>query len=77
MSPYVHIGSAASLPRRRQVSWRIVVRSAGSLLRDWIRRRQRRREFLDYIAIDHRATADTGWAANDARDWAERPFWQP
>jgi len=28
------------------------------------------------MAIDHRAAADIGVTAGDARDWAERPFWR-
>lgn len=41
------------------------------------RRRQReRRELLDFMAGDHRAAADMGITAYDARSWAERPFWR-
>ena len=77
MSHYVHSDSAASLPRGRQISWHAFFQSANNLMRTWIRRRQQRQELLDYFTIDHRAAADMGVAADDARDWAERPFWQP
>jgi len=39
-------------------------------------RRRHRRELLDYLASDHRAAADIGVTPNDARIWAERPFWR-
>ena len=29
------------------------------------------------MAIDYRAASDMGVTDNDARDWAERPFWRP
>jgi uncharacterized protein YjiS (DUF1127 family) len=76
MSHYLHGESAAALAERRPISWRLFFSRANELVRSWIRRRQQRQELLDYIAIDHRATADLGVAANDARDWAERPFWR-
>jgi uncharacterized protein YjiS (DUF1127 family) len=77
MSHYLHGNSAAALRQCRQVSWRMFFQSADNMVRNWIKRRQQRQEFLDYMALDHRAAADIGLAANDARDWAERPFWQP
>jgi len=77
MSHYLHGDSAAALQQRRQISWRMLFQSADNMVRNWIKRRQQRQEFLDYMVLDHRAAADIGLAANDARDWAERPFWQP
>jgi uncharacterized protein YjiS (DUF1127 family) len=77
MSHYLRGNSAAALRQRRQISWRMFFQSADDVVRSWIKRRQQRQEFLDYMALDHRAAADIGLAANDARDWAERPFWQP
>jgi len=77
MSHYFHRESAAALSERRPISWRIVFNSATDTMRTWVRRRQQRRELIDYMAIDHRAAADMGITDNDARDWAERPFWRP
>jgi len=37
-------------------------------------RRRHRRELLDYLASDHRAAADLGITAYEARLWSERPF---
>jgi uncharacterized protein YjiS (DUF1127 family) len=77
MSHYLPGEAAAALAQRRPMSWRGSLHSATRLLRSWVRRRQQRRELLDYMAIDHRAAVDLGVSANDARDWAKRPFWRP
>jgi uncharacterized protein YjiS (DUF1127 family) len=50
--------------------------SVAGMMRIWARRRQQRRELLDFMTIDHRAAADMGVAVNDAREWAYRPFWR-
>jgi uncharacterized protein YjiS (DUF1127 family) len=64
------------LPARRPISWRVFFDGASETVRSWIERRRQRQELLDYIAIDHRAAADLGVTGNEARDWAQRPFWR-
>jgi uncharacterized protein YjiS (DUF1127 family) len=58
------------------VSWRGLFGFPLVMLRTWLQRRRERQELLRYMASDHRATADMGININNARDWAERPFWQ-
>jgi len=78
MSPYLHGQSAASaLAERHPISWHQFILNAVSLIRTWVQRRRQRHELHDYLTIDHRAAADIGIAANDACDWADRPFWRP
>jgi uncharacterized protein YjiS (DUF1127 family) len=77
MSQYLQRESAVALVERRPISWRVSFDGAIDILRAWIRRRQHRQELLAFMDIDHRAAADMGVSANDARDWAERPFWRP
>lgn len=76
MSHYLPGQSAAAFTERRPISWRVLLRGAAEIVRTWLSRRRQRQEFLAYIAIDHRVAADLGVGANDARDWAERPFWR-
>jgi uncharacterized protein YjiS (DUF1127 family) len=76
MSHYLSGQSAAALAQLRPISWRVFLHSAAQMGRTWISRRRQRQELLDYMAIDHRAAADLGVTGNDARDWAERPFWR-
>jgi uncharacterized protein YjiS (DUF1127 family) len=77
MSHYLHGESAAGFAGGRAFPWRAFLNGAAATARTWLMRRQQRQELLDYMATDHRATADIGVAGNDARDWAKRPFWQP
>jgi uncharacterized protein YjiS (DUF1127 family) len=78
MSHYLHReAAAAALAQHRPISRHQVLRAASDLLRTWIERRRQRQELRNYLAIDHRAPADLGVAGNDARDWADRPFWRP
>ena len=78
MSHYRRGESAAgALAERRPIFWRQFILDAVSWLRISIKRRRQRCELLDYLTIDHRAAADLGVSANDARDWADRPFWHP
>jgi uncharacterized protein YjiS (DUF1127 family) len=76
MSHYLHSDSAAVFPERRSIPWRTLLRGAIDVMRSWFTRRQQRRELLDFMTIDHRAAADIGVTGNDARDWAQRPFWR-
>ena len=76
MSHYLHGETAAALTQARPVFWRPSVRDLARMVSTWISRRQQRQELLDYVALDHRAAADLGVSANDARDWADRPFWR-
>lgn len=81
MSHYLHGQSAAALSERPPVFWPIFCSSAivtvRTMMRTWAKRRQHRQELRDYVAIDHRATADMGITSSNARDWAKRPFWRP
>jgi uncharacterized protein YjiS (DUF1127 family) len=77
MSHYIHRESTATLAARPSFPWRTFFNNAAEVVGTWFRRRQQRQELRDYMAIDHRAAADMGVSANDARDWAERPFWRP
>jgi hypothetical protein len=74
MSHYPHAEPAATFARRRPISWRLFFQAAIDMARTRTRHRQQRQELLDYLASDHRAAADLGVNANDARAWAERPF---
>jgi uncharacterized protein YjiS (DUF1127 family) len=76
MSHYLHREAVAALAERRPISLSLFFHSVANMMGTWFRRRQQRQELLDYISIDHRATADLGVTRNDARDWAERPFWR-
>jgi len=76
MSHYLHGETAAAFSQRRPISWRLLFEGINKRLHGWITRQQQRQELLDYLSIDHRAAADLGISANDARDWAERPFWR-
>jgi len=78
MSHYVHGRLGAVYGRRRRsISWRAFANSAAETVRTWMRRRRQRQELIDFMAIDYRAASDMGVTDNDARDWAERPFWRP
>lgn len=76
MSHNLHGESTAAFAERRWYPSRTFFSSVIDIMRTWIRRRQQRQELLDYMAIDHRAAADIGATGNEAREWAERPFWR-
>jgi uncharacterized protein YjiS (DUF1127 family) len=76
MSHYLHSQPATVFGERWSVPWRALFASVAGMMRIWARRRQQRRELLDFMTIDHRAAADMGVTVNDARDWAQRPFWR-
>jgi uncharacterized protein YjiS (DUF1127 family) len=76
MSHYLHSQSTTVFGERGLVPWRALFASVAGMMRIWARRRQQRRELLDFMTIDHRAAADMGVAVNDAREWAYRPFWR-
>jgi len=76
MSHYLHSQTAAAFAERRSLPWRTFFTSLAGMVRIWAQRRQQRRELLDFMTIDHRAAADMGVTINDARDWAQRPFWR-
>jgi uncharacterized protein YjiS (DUF1127 family) len=76
MSHYLHSQSATVFGEHGSVPWRALFASVAGMMRIWARRRQQRRELLDFMTIDHRAAADMGVTVNDARDWAQRPFWR-
>jgi len=76
MSHYLHSHSLAGLSARRSIPWRAFFNRAVDMVRMWARRQRRRHELLDFMAIDHRAAADIGVTGNDAREWAQRPFWR-
>jgi uncharacterized protein YjiS (DUF1127 family) len=77
MPHYLGHASAATLPERRPISWRVFFDGAIEMVKTWARRRRHRQELLDYITIDHRAAADMGISGTDTLDWAKRPFWRP
>jgi len=78
MSHYVHGRSRAVYGRQRwSIPWRAFASGAVDAARIWMRRRRQRQELIVFLAIDHRAASDMGVTHNDARDWAERPFWRP
>jgi len=76
MSHYLHSQSATAFAEHRSIPWRTLFTSVAGIVRIWARRRQQRQELLDFMTIDHRAAADMGVTVNDARDWAQRPFWR-
>jgi uncharacterized protein YjiS (DUF1127 family) len=64
------------------VAWRGSVRrnafvgDVATLLRTWMQRWRSRRELLDYMATEYRATSDLGVGRADAETWARMPFWR-
>jgi uncharacterized protein YjiS (DUF1127 family) len=76
VSHYLHSESATAFAERWSIPWRALFTSVAGIVRIWAQRRQQRRELLDFMTIDHRAAADMGVTVNDARDWAQRPFWR-
>jgi len=46
------------------------------LVRVWMARRRLRRELLEFMATDHRATSDMRITEEDAMTWASTPFWR-
>jgi len=77
MSCYVRGGGLASaLAKRRSLPWLAFLDGIVELARTCRRRREQRRELLEYLALDHRAAADIGITGQEARNWAERPFWR-
>jgi len=56
------------------IAWRAWAERIVAGLRAYRMRRRHRRELLDYLASDHRAAADLGITAYEARLWSERPF---
>lgn len=68
--------SIAAFAGSRTYSWRAFFKSLADTARIWLKRRRDRQELLDYLAIDHRAPNDIGIDRSNAREWAERPFWQ-
>jgi len=76
MSQYLHSQSAAALGARRSIQWRSLFANVAGTMWMWVRRRQQRQELLDFMTIDHRAASDIGMTSNDARDWAQRPYWR-
>jgi uncharacterized protein YjiS (DUF1127 family) len=77
MSHYLPGESAAAFAEHWSFAWRAFLSRLADTAYTWVSRRQQRQELLDYMAMDHRVAADIGVNANDARDWAERPFWRP
>lgn len=77
MSRYLDGGSAAAFAGSRSFSWRTFFKGLSDTLRIFLERRRQRQELLWYLATDHRAAKDIGIDRSDAREWAERPFWQP
>jgi len=77
MSCHPHTGSPAAFAARRWFSWRALFDGVIDSVRACRRRRRQRQELLDYLASDHRAVADIGMTAYDARAWSARPFWRP
>jgi len=75
MSHHFQGGTTAAVVVRRQ-AWRPFIAAAAEMMRTWSMRWRQRREFLDYVAFDHRAATDMGMTGSDARDWATRPFWR-
>ena len=87
MPRYIYGQSVAALADRQDtahsikenqhpIRWRGLFDAPLAMLRAWQQRRRERQELLHYMANDHRATADMGINVNNARDWAERPFWR-
>jgi uncharacterized protein YjiS (DUF1127 family) len=77
MSHYLGGESVASLTERKWFSWLTFFNGRIATMRIWLKRRKDRQELLDYLAMDHRAASDIGIDRSNAREWAERPFWQP
>lgn len=81
MSCNVQRESATAFAQSRSFAWRAffhgAILGAIELVRTCRRRRQQRRELLDYMACEHRAAADIGITSYEARHWSQRPFWRP
>lgn len=77
MSCYLDGETGAAFTGSRTFSWCAFFKSLAGTARIWLQRRRERRELLDYLAMDHRASKDIGIDWSDAREWMERPFWQP
>jgi uncharacterized protein YjiS (DUF1127 family) len=76
MSRYLD-GESISAFAGKTFSWRTFCKSIVEMPRTWLKRLRDRQELLNYLAIDHRAAKDIGIDRCNAREWAERPFWQP
>jgi len=77
MSRYLVGESVAAFAGSRSFSWPAFFKRVSDTPRIWLRRRRERQELLLYLAADHRAAKDIGIDRSNAREWTERPFWQP
>jgi uncharacterized protein YjiS (DUF1127 family) len=72
-----HVAAAPYLVTRRgSVRRQAFVGDVATLLRTWIERWRSRRELLDYMATEHRATRDLSISRAEAETWAMKPFWR-
>ena len=76
MSRYLDGEIAAAFAGSRAFSWLAFCKTVVDVPRIWLRRERERQELLDYLADDYRAAKDIGIDRSNAREWADRPFWQ-
>ena len=76
MSRYIVGESVGAFSGSRRFSWHAFSQRLIDTARLWRKRERDRLELLHYLASDHRAAGDLGIDRSNAREWAERPFWQ-
>jgi len=72
----LHAPSAATGEGHRPYSVAAFLHRLVGSIRAYLKHRRDRQELFEYLASDHRATADLGIGRDTLRKWSRQPFWR-